>query len=292
VGAFALSSGSKDAAVLATLNPGTYSVLISGVGGTSGTVLYELYDADGARMSTFSYLAYEAPVGAGDAAMIAGFISSGSQGQDVLVRALGPSLSTGGLADPRLELVNSAGSVAASNNDWAGDPAITAATTLVGAAQLEATSKESALLKTVAPGSYTALVTGANSTTGRTRLEIYALPAREFHSADVNRDGRVSLLELTRVIELYNVRNGTTRTGGYSVATTSTEDGFSGASERTNAETATLARYHSADTNRDGRIALLELTRVIELYNQRSGTTRTGQYKPQAGTEDGFSPGN
>ena len=48
---------------------------------------------------------------------------------------------------------------------------------------------------------------------------------------------------------------------------------------------------HSADSNRDGRISLTELTRVIELYNYRSGTTRTGQYKPQAGTEDGFTPG-
>ncbi|MEY4006475.1 MAG: hypothetical protein RLZZ221_2571, partial [Verrucomicrobiota bacterium] len=48
---------------------------------------------------------------------------------------------------------------------------------------------------------------------------------------------------------------------------------------------------HSADSNQDGRISLVELTRVIELYNYRSGTTRTGQYKPQAGTEDGFAPG-
>ena len=48
---------------------------------------------------------------------------------------------------------------------------------------------------------------------------------------------------------------------------------------------------HSADSNRDGKISLTELTRVIELYNYRSGTTRTGQYKPQAGTEDGFTPG-
>jgi len=51
------------------------------------------------------------------------------------------------------------------------------------------------------------------------------------------------------------------------------------------------ASLHSADSNRDGKISLTELTRVIELYNYRSGTTRTGQYKPQAGTEDGFAPG-
>lgn len=51
------------------------------------------------------------------------------------------------------------------------------------------------------------------------------------------------------------------------------------------------ASLHSADSNRDGKISLIELTRVIELYNYRSNTTRTGQYKPQSGTEDGFSPG-
>ncbi|MFM8334607.1 MAG: immunoglobulin domain-containing protein, partial [Opitutaceae bacterium] len=51
------------------------------------------------------------------------------------------------------------------------------------------------------------------------------------------------------------------------------------------------ASLHTADSNRDGKISLTELTRVIELYNYRSGTTRTGQYKPQAGTEDGFAPG-
>ena len=50
-------------------------------------------------------------------------------------------------------------------------------------------------------------------------------------------------------------------------------------------------RLHSADSDQDGRIGLVELTRVIELYNTRSGTVRTGQYHPQSGTEDGFATG-
>jgi hypothetical protein len=111
------------------------------------------------------------------------------------------------------------------------------------------------------------------------------------HSADTDQDFRISLLELTRVIELYNTRSGTTRTGSYSLAATATEDGFTADPARSTSATVTFTRYHSGDTNRDGRIALLELTRVIELYNYRSGNTRTGQYKPQAGTEDGFSTG-
>ncbi len=47
---------------------------------------------------------------------------------------------------------------------------------------------------------------------------------------------------------------------------------------------------HSADVDRNMRISLMELTRVIELYNTRTGTTRTGAYKLQTGTEDGFAP--
>jgi uncharacterized delta-60 repeat protein len=111
------------------------------------------------------------------------------------------------------------------------------------------------------------------------------------HSADTNQDSFISLLELTRVIELYNTRNGSARTGCYSVATTTTEDGFSPDPSRLLSSVVTLARYHSGDSNHDGNIGLLELTRVIELYNYRTGTTRTGQYHVQAGTEDGFAPG-
>lgn len=52
-----------------------------------------------------------------------------------------------------------------------------------------------------------------------------------------------------------------------------------------------LTNYHSADTSRDGRLSLLELTRVIELFDMRVGTARTGAYRLQAGSEDGFAPG-
>jgi hypothetical protein len=115
------------------------------------------------------------------------------------------------------------------------------------------------------------------------------------HSADTNQDFRISLIELTRVIELYNTRNGTVRTGRYAVATTATEDGFAPDPVTAPTATVTLARYHSADTAstaaRDAKIDLFELTRVIELYNTRSGTVRTGAYRVLAGTEDGYAPG-
>jgi hypothetical protein len=116
-----------------------------------------------------------------------------------------------------------------------------------------------------------------------------------YHSADTNGDGRISLIELTRVLELYNTRNGTTRTGHYTVTATASEDGFAPEPSRANTVIATLTRYCSADSNHDGKLSLMELTRVLELYNARNGTVRTGAYHevlpPADSTEDGFAPG-
>ncbi|MBI5770411.1 MAG: M36 family metallopeptidase [Verrucomicrobia bacterium] len=120
-----------------------------------------------------------------------------------------------------------------------------------------------------------------------------------FHSADTMGatagsapDNKINLAELLRVIELYNYRAGTVRTGQYTMLG-GTEDGFTPGPNG-----AALTLYHSADTMgssvgtpRDGKINLAELLRVIELYNYRAGTVRTGQYHAQAGTEDGFAPG-
>jgi hypothetical protein len=92
------------------------------------------------------------------------------------------------------------------------------------------------------------------------------------------------------VIELYNTRNSTTRTGCYAVQAGS-EDGFAPEPTRANSATVTLTKYHSADADKNGKLSLVELTRVIELYNTRAGTSRTGQYHVQAGTEDGYAPG-
>jgi hypothetical protein len=69
-----------------------------------------------------------------------------------------------------------------------------------------------------------------------------------------------------------------------------TEDGF--AVDAVSTSNQTLPHYHSADSNRDGQISLAELTRVIELYNTRVATVRTGQYHVSpTPSEDGFAPG-
>ncbi len=138
---------------------------------------------------------------------------------------------------------------------------------------------------------------------GGAPVEFLALPdplaLRPFgHTADTDRDFQLSLFELTRVIELYNTRHGTVRTGAYRVDAANLEDGFGADSPRAAGATAVLTRYHSSDTRgattglpRDGALDLFELTRVIELYNTRAGTVRTGRYHVQSDTEDGFAAG-
>ncbi len=150
---------------------------------------------------------------------------------------------------------------------------------------------------TIRPLATNFLVGGVAASVAPTILTIGPKPP--IHSADTDGDYVLSLLELTRVIELYNTRNGTVRTGAYALALATTEDGFTADTVRLAPASATThSLYHSADTRgattgspRDGMIDLLELTRVIELYNTRAGTVRTGRYHVQQGTEDGFAAG-
>jgi hypothetical protein len=97
-----------------------------------------------------------------------------------------------------------------------------------------------------------------------------------YHSADVNRDGVISFTEFNRVLELYNYRSGTVRTGEYHEDATA----YSGYAPGPGS----ITTYHSADTSQNGRLSLVELTRMIELYNSDG-------YHVQQGTEDGFAPG-
>jgi len=111
-----------------------------------------------------------------------------------------------------------------------------------------------------------------------------------YHSADESHVGSINLSDLTRVIELYNTRFGSLRTGCY-MTLTSSEDGFNPDTSRATSAPFPLEYYHSADESYAGSLTLSELTRVIELYNYHVGSTRTGQYSVAVGTEDGFQPG-
>ena len=138
---------------------------------------------------------------------------------------------------------------------------------------------------------------------GESTLQLVAtpdpLPVNQIftHTADTNQNFKIDLSELTRVITLYNARfdtgAGKVRTGGYKLQA-GTADGFATDAARDPAVVVNFGAYHAADYNRNGKIDLAELTRIITLYNTRydtgAGKVRTGYYKIAVGvtTVDGY----
>jgi hypothetical protein len=185
VGAFPLTTGSKDAAFLGSgVTAGSYSIILEGVNNTSGIALAELYDATPAASFTaatprFTNVSSRTFVGAGDQTLICGFVVGGTGTRRILIRAVGPGLAqfglTGLLADPQLALYNGTNTQIASNDNW--DSAATLpAQQSVGAFALPASSKDSVLVATVSPGAYTVTITGVGGGTGTALIELYELP--------------------------------------------------------------------------------------------------------------------
>ncbi|MDP3073202.1 MAG: redoxin domain-containing protein [Opitutaceae bacterium] len=184
-GAFALALGSRDAALLATLQPGAYSVRASGADATAGVALVEIYDADTAGApgrGSFVNLATRGLVGAGANVMIPGYVISGSAAKTLLIRAAGPALTAfgvaGALPDPVIVLFSGQETLL-TNDNW-GDATnadlLRAAATRVGAFALAEGSKDAALLVTLPPGAYTVSASGVGGSTGVALVEIYEVP--------------------------------------------------------------------------------------------------------------------
>jgi len=180
VGAFPLTSGSKDAAALIDLDPGAYTVQVSGVDGAVGVSLVEVYDvdefADGARLVNISG---RAVVGTGSDILIPGFVVSGTTGKSYLLRAIGPELKTFGvtgvLEDPTLTVMQG-DTVIATNDDWGQADNLTDLITVtgqVGAFALQDGGKDAAVYLTLDAGTYTIQVSGVDETTGVALVEIY-----------------------------------------------------------------------------------------------------------------------
>jgi uncharacterized delta-60 repeat protein len=182
LGAFAYATGGTDAAVIATLSPGAYTVQVNDDAAKGGTVLTEIYAADDSALSALPRLinlSARAAVASGKP-LIAGFIVTGANGtkQKMLVRGVGPTLAkfgvTGAVADPVLGVYDSAGALVAANDNWSGAD-ITAAVSASGSFGLDPGSKDAALVLALAPGAYTLQVSTAG-TAGEALAEIYALP--------------------------------------------------------------------------------------------------------------------
>jgi hypothetical protein len=171
----------KDAesAIIWTLTPNqNYTAIVRGKDGQTGVGVVEAFDLDQGAPSRLGNISTRGFVDVDDNVMIAGLIVSSPGGGrvNVLVRALGPTLGDFGvqgfLADPTLDLVDSNGVVIRSNDTWQSSQAA-----LIQAANLAPRyNQEAALVETLAPGAYTAIVRGAGRTTGVGLVEVYSLP--------------------------------------------------------------------------------------------------------------------
>ena len=163
-----------ESAMIVTLAPGPYTAIVEGAGG--GTALIEMYDLDGASPTTrVANISTRGDVATGDNVLIGGAILGGTHPTEVLVRALGPSLTasgvTGALQDPSLTLYNSNGFLVGSNENWKDNQEADIRST--GAAPTD--DREAAILSVLQPGNYTAVVRGKNNTTGIALVEFYSL---------------------------------------------------------------------------------------------------------------------
>jgi hypothetical protein len=163
-----------ESAIVETLaaNSTAYTAIVRGVNNTSGVGLVEVYDLDRTVDSKLGNISTRGLVQTDDNVMIGGFIVLGADSQKVIVRAIGPSLPVAGkLADPTLELHDSNGILLASNDNWRD----TQEAEIIATTIPPANDAESAIVRTLAPAAYTAIVSGKNGTTGVALVEVYAL---------------------------------------------------------------------------------------------------------------------
>ena len=166
-------SNDKESAIIATLAPGNYTAKVAGSGSATGVALVELYDLDSFSSSTLANIATRGRINQGENVLIAGYIVGGYKAQNVVIRAIGPSLThfgvAGAITDPFLELRNGQGTIVASNNDWQD----TQKQALIDTTIPPSDPKESAIVIDLTPGNYTAVVSGIGGTTGVGLAEVY-----------------------------------------------------------------------------------------------------------------------
>ncbi len=173
----------REAAVIVNLQGNTnYTAAIAGKNGATGLGVIEVYDLDAGTVSDFGDISTRGQVGGGDNVLIGGFIvranDRGGPNQKIVVRAIGPSLSTnsvaGPLQDPTITLYDGNGTALETNDNFANS---------VENAEITANKlappdpRESAILRVLAPGAYTAIVSGVGGSTGVALVEAYNLGA-------------------------------------------------------------------------------------------------------------------
>lgn len=172
-----------ESAIVATLAPGAYTAILQGKSNGTGVGVVEVYDLDQAAASRLANISTRAFVDTGNNVMIGGLIVSGGVGGGtarVILRAIGPSLSASGvegaLQDPNLELHDASGTTVAANDNWKLRPDGSSQQGEIEATSIPpANDLEAALVQTLAPGNYTAIVGGTGNTSGVAVVEAYTL---------------------------------------------------------------------------------------------------------------------
>jgi hypothetical protein len=163
-----------ESAIAATLpaNSSAYTAIVRGVNNGTGIGVVEAYDLDRAVDSKLANISTRGFVQTGDNVLIGGLIVLGQNPLRVIVRAIGPSLpGPGALGNPTLELHDGNGGLIASNNDWRSDQEAE----IIATGIPPSNDLESAIVRNLAPGNYTAIVRGVNNTTGVALVEAYGL---------------------------------------------------------------------------------------------------------------------
>ncbi len=165
----------KESALLRTLNPGVYTAVLRSANGVDGVGLVELYDIGQSAPANAVNISTRGLVQTGANVMIGGFIIGGSNSRTLIARAIGPSLAgssvSNPLSDPKLELHNDSGTIVASNDNWRS----TQEEQISQSGLAPQNDKEAAILTTLTPGAYTAVVSGGDGGTGVALVEVYQL---------------------------------------------------------------------------------------------------------------------
>ncbi len=163
----------RESAILISLPPGAYTAIVTGVEGTQNIALVEVYDLDSTNTPQLLNISTRGFVDTEDGVMIAGVIVGGTISKQVVVRGIGPSLApaiANFLPNPKLTLYNSSGQIIATNDNWKSDPNSQG---VIDAGLDPTNALESAILTTLTPGAYTAILSDANNATGVGLVEIY-----------------------------------------------------------------------------------------------------------------------
>ena len=165
-----------ESAILVTLPNGAYTAIVDGAGGATGVGIVEVFEVDRAEIPLIN-ISTRGRVLTGEDVMIAGWVIEGTSPLTVVVRARGPSLAAFGvpglLANPMLQLFRSSDqSQVAVNDDWG---AASNAPQLSASGFAPSNAQEAAILITLQPGAYTAMVTGVGGTTGVAIVEVFAV---------------------------------------------------------------------------------------------------------------------